>query len=200
MLKKASPDHPISELITNRWSPYAFEDRLVPKDVLCSLFEAVRWTASSYNEQPWHYVVASREDPGEFEKLLSCLVPGNQAWAKNAPLLTLSVTRLSFARNNKPNQAAIHDMGLAAGNLSLEATARGLYVHQMIGILPERVHEIYQVPDGYQAVTGMAIGYLGDPDQLPGNLRDRDLSPRTRKPLQEFVFGERWGEQAGCVG
>src|SRR5205807_6258497 len=124
---------------------------------------------------------------------LSCLVEGNQAWAKNAPVLALGCTSLQFARNNTPNAAAVHDLGLASGNLVLEATARGLAVHQMIGILPDRAREVYQIPEGVQPLTGLAIGYAGDPATLPENLRQRDAARRPRKTLAAFVFGGKWG-------
>ena len=199
MVKRASNDHPIHELLVSRWSPYAFDSRPVSKADVLSLFEAARWAASSYNEQPWSYLVATQEEPEEFAKLLSCLVEGNQVWAKAAPLLAISVASLTFKLNGKPNKAAIHDLGLAACSLTFEATARGLAVHQMIGILPERVRELYGIPDGYEAVTALAIGYVGDPARLPDKLKERDLTSRTRKGLREFVFSGRWGRASGLV-
>jgi nitroreductase len=139
--KKASPDYPIHEPLAERWSPYAFADRRVPAAEVRSLFEAARWAPSSYNEQPWRYLVATKDDPEPFQRLLSCLVEGNQIWAQAAPVLALGVVSLRFARNAQDNRAAVHDLGLAAGNLLVEATVRGLFVHQMIGIhrtRPER--------------------------------------------------------------
>jgi len=197
--KRATPDHPIHELIANRWSPYGFSDRPVAADDLRALFEAARWAASSYNEQPWSYIVATRESPEEFERLLSCLVEGNQAWAQAAPVLALGCTSLFFTKNGKPNAAAVHDLGLAAGNLCLEATARGLFVHQMIGILPERARELYRIPEGIQPMTALAIGYAADPDTVPEKFRERDLAARSRKSLAEFVFGGKWGDAANLV-
>jgi nitroreductase len=197
--KHATPDHPIHELFIKRWSPYAFADRAVADDDLRALFEAARWAASSYNEQPWRYLVATKANPAEFERLLSCLVEGNQAWARAAPVLALGCTSLYFALNNKPNAAAIHDLGLASASLTLEATARGLFVHQMIGILPDKARELYRIPEGIQPLTGLAIGYAADPDALPEKFRERDLAPRRRKPLAEFVFGGTWGSAASLV-
>jgi nitroreductase len=197
--KQANPDHPIHELIARRWSPYALAERSVSDDDLRSLFEAARWAASSYNEQPWSYIVATKANPAEFERLLSCLVEGNQAWAKAAPVLGIGCTRLDFTRNGKPNAAAIHDLGLASATLTLEATARGLSVHQMIGILPQRARELYRIPEGVQPVTGLAIGYAADANILPDGYRQRDLAPRQRKPLAEFVFGGWWGTASTIV-
>ncbi len=189
----AKTDHPIHDLIAKRWSPYCFDERSVSNKDLHAIFEAARWAPSSYNEQPWSYIVAKKENSDEFETLLSCLVEGNQDWAKSAPVLALGITKLTFARNNKPNRAALHDLGLATANLSLEATARGLSVHQMIGILPEKVKDLYEIPDGYEPLTSLAIGYEGSPDTLPEEVRKRDLVRRPRKPLNEFLFSAKWG-------
>ena len=197
--KTAFTDHPIQELLAARWSPYAFDQRPVADEDLCSLFEAARWAPSSYNEQPWSYIIAKKENPTEFERLLSCLVEGNQVWAKAAPVLGLGIVRLRFVRNDQPNRAALHDLGLAAGNLVLEATARGLYVHQMIGIVPEKAREVYAIPKHSEAWTGLAIGYLGNSSGLPDILKERDIAARQRKPLSEFVFSDKWGEPSPIV-
>jgi nitroreductase len=185
---KAVTDYPVHELIASRWSPYSFANRSVSDEDLRSIFEAARWASSSYNEQPWSFLVAKKEEADEFGRLLSCLVEANQKWAKSASVLALGISRLNSARNNEPNRAAIHDLGLAAANLVLEATARGLAVHQMIGIFPNKVRELYSVPEGYDPMTAIAMGYAGDPINLPEELRARDAARRPRKPLKEFVL------------
>jgi len=197
--KRAAPDHPIQQLLVERYSPYGFAERTVSKADLLSLFEAARWAASSYNEQPWSYILAMREDGEQFQRVLSCLLEANQAWAKAAPVLAIGCTRLNFTRNGQPNRVAIHDLGLASANLSFEATARGLAVHQMAGIVPEKVREIFQVPPDVQPETGLAIGYAADPDSEPEPLRQKDSSPRTRKPLSQFVYGDKWGTASKLV-
>jgi nitroreductase len=194
VIKHAKIEYPIQDFIAKRWSPYGFADRDVSEADLHSLFEAARWAASSFNEQPWSYIVATSAQEAAFERLLSCLVEANQAWAKAAPVLALGVATLNFKRNDKPNRVALHDLGLATGNLVAEATARGLGVHQMGGILPDRAREIYAIPEGSKAVTGIAIGYAGDPKAFPDEIRERDLAPRERKPQQDFVFGASWGK------
>jgi nitroreductase len=197
--KRASTDYPIHELLAERWSPYAFANRPIAKADLCSLFEAARWAASSYNEQPWYYLVAMQENPDQFQQLLSCLVESNQVWAKNAPVLALGVVSLKFSHNQKDNRVAAHDLGLATGNLVMEATARGIYVHQMGGILPDKARDLFGIPESFEVWTGLAIGYLGDPSILPDSLRERDLKPRQRKPLEQFVFTGTWGTSSSLV-
>jgi nitroreductase len=197
--KSAFTNHPIHKLLAERWSPYAFQDRLVSEADLCSLFEAARWAASSYNEQPWSYIVSTKENPELFQQLLSCLVDANQFWAKDAPVLALGIVSHKFTRNQEDNRAAIHDLGLATSNLVVEATARGICVHQMIGILPDKARELFEIPEGYEAWTAMAIGYQGDPMTLPDALKERDLMPRQRKPLEQFVFSGKWGNSASLL-
>jgi nitroreductase len=175
--KSAFTDHPIHELLAERWSPYAFQDRLVSEADLCSLFEAARWAASSYNEQPWSYIVSTKENPELFQQLLSCLVDANQFWAKDAPVLALGIVSHKFTRNQENNRAATHDLGLATSNLVVEATAREICVHQMIGILPDKARDLFEIPEGYEAWTAIAIGYQGDPMTLPhSRMRSRNAT------------------------
>ncbi len=189
----ASSDHPVHELIARRWSPYSFAQRPVADEDLRSLFEAARWAPSSYNEQPWSYLVATQADDENFERVLSCLVETNQLWAKRAPVLALGITRTLFKRNDKPNRAAMHDLGLASAGLVLEATARGLCVHQMIGIEPEKARRLFAIPKEHEALTGIAIGYPGEDPGLAADIRQRDAKRSGRRPISEFVFGARWG-------
>lgn len=199
MERPAPAAHPIQELLSRRWSPRAFDPRPVEPEILRSLLEAARWAPSSFNEQPWSYLLATREDPGEFDRMLGCLVEGNQAWAKEAPVLMLSVASLRFARNGKENRHAFHDVGLASENLVIQATAMGLFVHQMAGILAEKARGTFGIPEGYEAVAGIALGYPGDPLGLPERLRAAETAPRNRKPLEQFVFSGRWGEGSRIV-
>lgn len=195
-VKHAQPDHQVHDYIAQRWSPYAFADRAVAPEDVKSLFEAARWAPSSYNEQPWSYIVATRENRAEFERLHSCLTEGNQGWTEIVPVLAIGLTSLNFKLNGKPNAAAKHDLGLASATLTFEATARGLHVHQMIGIEHDKVRELYQVPEDVEPLTALAIGYAADPAALPAKFQERDTAPRSRKPLAEFVFGGKWGDAA----
>lgn len=196
MSKIAKPDHPIHEFLSARWSPYGFSSEPVAPEAIHALFEAARWAPSSYNEQPWRYIVATQAQPDEFAQLLSCLAEPNQPWAKNAPVLALGLVSHQFERNGKPNRAAIHDLGLAAANLGIEATARGLYVHHMIGIEPDKARQIYAIPENYEAYTAFAAGYLAPTHKLSEKIAKRDTTPRERKPLSEFVFAQRFGQAA----
>jgi nitroreductase len=200
MMEKLTPnDYPIHDLLRRRWSPRAFADLSVWPARFRSLLEAARWAPSSYNEQPWALIVATKDQSAEFAKVLSCLVEGNQAWAKFAPVLMLSFAHLTFDRNQQPNRHAYHDVGLAIANLTLQATADGLAVHQMAGIQVDKIRTTFAVPEDWDPVTGIAIGYLGDPTNLPEQLQQRELSERVRKPLASFVFSGDWGKVAPVI-
>jgi len=196
MQKTAVTDHAVHDLIRNRWSPRAFSDKPVEPTVLASLFEAARWAASSYNDQPWSYLVATKDDPENFTKMVGVLVEFNQNWAKNAPVLAISVARRNFAHDGTPNRNAQYDTGAATALLSVEATARGLVVHQMAGFDPEKARKTFGIPEGWDAMAAIAVGYPGNPDSLPPKLKDRELAPRTRKPIREFVMTGSWGHTA----
>lgn len=196
MSKIAKSDHPILDVLANRWSPYCFEPRAVEPEKLESCLEAARWAASSYNEQPWTFLLAARDDVAEFPRMLGCLTEANQAWAKNAGVLLLTVVATAFTRNGNPNRVAVHDIGLAAGNLCAQATALGLSVHQMAGVDLEKVRQTYGIPGTHVPVTAIAIGYAANPDTSDPQLAERDRAPRTRKPLAQIVYRGQWGTSA----
>ena len=199
MPNAARTDFPMHDLIRRRWSPRAFADRPVEPEKLRSLLEAARWAPSSFNQQPWAYLVATREEPEAFGRLLTALMEGNRAWAARAPVLMLSVAKLDFDRNGQPNRHAFHDVGLATANLVTQATAMGLAAHQMAGFDAAKARELFAIPDGWEPVAAIALGYPGEASSLPAPLRDRELAARTRKPLEEFVFSGRWGHAAPFV-
>jgi nitroreductase len=199
VLKPAPTDFPVNDHIRNRWSPRSFADTPVDPVVLSSLFEAARWAPSSNNEQPWAYLVATKEDAENFGKTLSVLVEFNAGWAKNAPVLALAVSRLTFQGDNTPNRNAFYDTGAATALLSVEATARGLVVHQMAGFDHAKAKQVFEIPVDCEPIAAIAIGYPGDPASLPQKLHDREVAPRTRKPLAEFVMSGRWGHTSSIV-
>jgi nitroreductase len=190
---------PVHDLIKERRSPLAYSERSVGREELRSLLEAARWAASSYNQQPWHFIVATKEDPREYERLLGCIVPANALWAASAPVLMLSVAKLTYDSNGAPNRHALYDVGQATANLAIQATALGLAVHQMGGFDMERARAEFQIPEGYEPVAAIAVGYSGDTESLPESLRERASAPRTRRELGKFVFTGRWGKTSPAV-
>ena len=183
-------DHDLLPALRSRWSPCAFDpERDVTEADLRAIFEAARWSMSSYNEQPWRYVVGARGRGGEtHERVLECLLDGNRAWARFAPVLALGLVVPVLARNGKPNAAARHDLGAASAMLTVEAAARGIMVHQMIGIDREKVRATFELGDELEPVTALAIGYHGPNPELEARFVERDARERTRRSLDETVI------------
>lgn len=181
----------IHELLARRWSPRAFSARPVEPAKLAQLFEAARWAPSSYNAQPWAFIVATREDAEGYNRLLSTLVDVNRQWAQQAPVLVLAVAKLDFDHVARPNRHAFYDLGQAVANLIVQATALDLQVHQMGGFDPRSARELFAIPSGYEPVAVLALGYQEAPPADP--------SARTRKPLTDFVFSGSWGRAATVV-
>lgn len=183
-------EQPIHELLQQRHSPYAFDpDRAVSEADLAALFEAARWAMSCYNAQPWRYIVGVKQrSPQVWEQVHGVLVEGNQPWAANAPVLVLGVMETKFEHNGKPNTAAAHDLGAASAFLTLEATSRGLCVHQMLGIEPDKAREVFSLQDPLEPLTALAIGYKGQPHHLPDKYAQRDQRVRERKPVADILL------------
>jgi nitroreductase len=184
----------VHELIRSRWSPRSFSSRPVSNEDLRTVLEAARWAASSYNEQPWRFFVARKSDGAAYENLLHLLVPGNQSWAKTAPVLIIMAAKRTFSHSGAPNYYALHDAGQALAHLFLQANALGLRAHGMAGFDRERARKELGIPDDYDLAAAVALGYLGPPDQLNEQQRKSEIAPRQRKPLNEIVFGARWNE------
>lgn len=199
MEKPAGAAHPIHDVIARRWSPRAFDERPVEQETLKSLFEAARWAPSSNNEQPWRFIVASKETSTDYDRLFACLVEGNRKWVFRAPVLILSVASLLFEDDGKPNRHALHDTGMAAENFVLQATALGLQAHQMAGFDTQKARETCLIPTGFDPVAMIALGYPGDPAVLPDYLREREIKPRERQPIGDFVFSIKWGQTSLLV-
>ncbi|QCR21072.1 nitroreductase family protein [Pontibacter sp. SGAir0037] len=187
----------IHHLIKNRRSTRAYSDKPVPAEAIAALFEAARWAPSAMNEQPWRFIYAAKDkDPETYHKLLDSLFEGNSVWAKDAPVLILTVASKRYALNKSDNAHAWHDVGLATGNLLAQATELELYVHLMGGFSADKVREAFYIPDDFEPVTMIAVGYLGDIEQLPPHLKAREIAVRSRKPLSELVFTGNWGESS----
>ena len=190
MENPASLDHPVHSLIERRWSPYAFSDKPVDPADLTSLLEAARWAPSSYNDQPWRFIVATRDNPEAYQRLLECLVPANREWAGKVPVLMLSVASMNFAKNGKPNRHAWHDVGLASAMLALQAADMGLAAHFMAGFDVDRARESFAIPDGFEPAAAIAVGHrLAEPNA-------EGPSPRERRPLDEFAYAGAWESAA----
>lgn len=178
-------DHAIGATFLNRWSPRAFSSQPVEEEKLMQILEAARWAASSYNEQPWRFLLA--RTPTDVAKFLDILVPQNQAWAKDAPVLLFVAAKKTFSHNGQPNATHHYDSGTASGYMTFQAEHVGLIAHGMVGFDADKARTVLNVPDDFEVMAAYAIGYHGDKSQLPSEVQEREV-PSSRRPLKESIF------------
>jgi nitroreductase len=193
-LKHGPKESEVEELILRRWSPRAFAEKAVSSGDLKKIFTAAAWAASSYNEQPWRFLVGKKGDE-TYDKIFNSLMEMNQVWAASAPVLIASFAKKTFSHNGSPNGVAPHDVGAASAYFTLQATALGLHTHGMAGYNKETLKAFFAVPSDFEPAAVWALGYLGDAETLPEGYREAEVAPRTRKGLDEFVFSE-WDKPA----
>lgn len=192
--KAATTDYPILDNLKERWSPRTFSSKPPSEFELRQLFEATRWAASSRNEQPWRFMVGWKGTEA-YDKIYDCLGEFNQSWV-DAPVLVLAAYKKTFEFNGSENFHALHDLGLALGNMSVQAQAIGIGLHHMAGIDWRKAHKKFNVPNDFHVATAIALGYYGgEVENLPENLQKGETQARTRHPQKDFVFGKDWGEQ-----
>ncbi|MEE3718981.1 nitroreductase family protein [Tumidithrix elongata RA019] len=194
MEKPAVTDFEIHDAIAQRWSPRAFDRKPVEAEKLNKLFEAARWSASCFNDQPWNFIVATQTDTIAYQQLLDCLVPANIVWAQAAPVLILAVARKAFKHNGKPNDWAEYDCGQAVATLSVQATSMGLVLHQMAGFMADKAIATFKLPENFKPMAAIALGYPGELSSLPPDLQAKETATRDRYPLSSFVFTGEWGK------
>jgi nitroreductase len=191
-------EHPILPQLTQRRSPRAYTSQPVSIETLQQLFTAASSAASCFGEQPWRFIVGSKEtSPEAFQKILGTLAEFNQGWAKNASAIAISLAKKTFSHDSNPNAWAKHDVGQAVATLAIQGVELGVQIHQMAGFSQEAARAAFEVPADYDLVSVFTIGYPGNVESLPEALQQRELAPRSRKPLGEIVFEGAWPSVQG---
>ena len=196
MHKPAITQVAIDATIAGRWSGRAYDAaKAVSHEQVIALLEAARWAPSCFGDQPWRFVVWNKaSNPEAWQQAFDCLVPGNQAWAKDAPVLLLICADTLFNHNQQPNRWAQYDTGAAAENLCLQASALGLMAHQMGGFDANMAREKFNIPAQYTLMAMISVGHPADIATLSGDALARETAARSRKSLPELFFEASWGE------
>ncbi|HUB31334.1 MAG TPA: nitroreductase family protein [Terracidiphilus sp.] len=194
-LKQAPTDEEVLPVVRTRWSPRSFSDRQVSAADLRKVFEAARWAPSSFNEQPWRFLLGVRGSDA-YQKIASALGEFNQSWALSAPVLILGAAKTRFTHNHAENIYGYFDLGAASGFITLQAAALGLHTHQMAGFDHDAARRAFQIPEEYVLGSVIALGYQGEPSALSKEqMVAQETAPRSRKSLSEIVFSA-WGKPA----
>jgi len=177
------------ELIKSRHSPRGFLKKTVSEEDLMKMFDAARWAASSYNGQPWRFIYADKEkNPELYETLLSIMVEFNQAWAKAAPVIMITMARIKYEHNEEVYKHSWHDLGLAMGNMSIMAESMGISLHIMGGFDAAKARQLLNIPDKLEPVTMVALGYGGMTGNLPLDIFKMEQVQRERKDIEDIAF------------
>ncbi len=191
MEKPAITTLDIHPVIKNRWSPRSFSDKAVSSEQLQRILEAARWAPSSFNEQPWRFIVGIKGDE-TYNKLYDSLVEFNQIWAGNAPVLVLAIGKKTSAKGEE-NSVYQYDVGQSMAYITLQAETEGLKSHQMGGFSKTKARNVFNIPEDFEPMVMSAIGYQDEPEKLKPNFASMEKQPRVRKALSELVFSERHG-------
>ena len=193
--KKAKTVVPVNDLIARRWSGRAYDaSRAVPEKHILALFEAARWSPSCFGDQPWRYIICNKyNNQVAWEQAFSCLGEGNQSWARDAPILILSIADSILSKTGKPNRWGQYDTGAATMSLCIQATELGLMVHQMGGFDKDKSTELFSIPDQFTPMAMMTIGYQLPLQKIEGEVKEREISGRERNPLSRNFFEGSWG-------
>ena len=194
--KKADTLVPINDLIASRWSGRAYDaERTVGDEQIIALLEAARWAPSCFGDQPWRYIICNKSaDLPAWERAFSCLVEGNQSWAKDAPVLILSVADGIMSRTGKPNRWAQHDTGAASMNICIQAAEFDLMVHQMGGFDADKARQLFSIPEQCTPMAMMTIGYQLPREKIPADSKEREIAPRSRNPHARHFFSGSWNK------
>lgn len=186
-MKTAPTQYPVNDLIRNRWSARSFSDKEVSKEDLLTMVEAGSWAFSASNIQPWAVLMARKGDL-DFQRILNCLMPGNIPWAKNAAAFIVGIAKTKLERDGSFHKTAEHDLGAFDATLAIQATSMGIIVHPMAGFDPEKVIAEFKLAESLKPMVVMAVGYLDIPEKLEEPFLSRELTPRSRKPVQDFIL------------
>ncbi len=189
-VKSASNDYPIHPHLKERWSPRAFDNRFIEPEKIRSLFEAARWSPSAGNIQPWYFILGLKGTE-TFENITKTLDEFNLLWAPRVPMLFITVAS-KVNSNGDYNHTALYDLGQSIAHLTFQAMEEGLYVHQMSGFYPEIAKTLFDIPENYEPVTVVAVGYMGRADTLHPRMAKGEVKPRERRKASESVFSGKF--------
>lgn len=165
----------------------AFSKKVPDDDTIQLLFRAASRAPSSFNAQPWKFIYGIKDVDTMYGYLFDLINDSNQKWVKTAPMLALGIVETVPPGRTSLNRFAWYDTGMSVGNLLAQATDMGLYVHQMGGYDHEKARKVLNLSNVHEPAAMIAIGYKGDPDQLPREIAERENKRQGRKSVSEFV-------------
>jgi nitroreductase len=182
--------------IKNRYSPRKFFDKEIEKQKIKLILESARLAPSGFNNQPWRYILVDKKSKNR-KKLESSLMLGN-GWANSAPMLIVCFTHKKFQKSLHKIPYRIYDSALSVMSLVIEAEHQGLKAHQMSGFYPEKVKKALNIPEDFDVLVVIALGYedkeLKGFQKIKNNIVNKIINSRQRKEIKEIVFVDNYRE------
>jgi nitroreductase len=169
-------------LLKGRRSVRRYKPDRVPEKLIEQLLEAGRWAPSATNRQPWAFVVV--QDQAILQQVAQHAAYYFIRWAHvaEAPLLII----LCGHRKSRIYRQYLHeDIGLAGGQIMLQAHALGLGTCWIGGLDRKAIAAILQVPDEWEIVGLLTVGFPAEEPRAS-----------TRKPLADIVHYDLFGNQS----
>jgi nitroreductase len=180
----------LSRAIAQRRSARAFDGRPLEADTLGLLLEAFRWSPSAFNRQPWRLIIATSSAA---RVAWDCsLIEDNRLWATRAPVKLIVVGNPDEQPDDFGLQRWMLDCGIALGQLLIQACEMKLTVRALSGIDEPRARVEFNIPAPYRVAAFVAAGYPGRIEDLPPSIQKKELRPRLRRPISEFLFVDQF--------
>ncbi len=176
----------VMEIIKGRRSIRKYQDKDVPEESLSRVLEAVQWSPSWANTQCWEVIVV--KDPAIKEKLQGALIknPATKAMVQ-APVVLVLCGKLKSSGYFKDQVTTkfgdwfMFDLGIATQSLCLTAYDLGLGT-VIVGLFDHnKTKEILGVPEDYEVVTMMPLGYPAKDPEAP-----------KRRKISEFTHYDKF--------
>lgn len=168
------------ELAKQRYSCRSFSDKKIEKEKLLKILEAGRLAPTAANYQPQRILVIQDEE--NLSKLGECTKFG---W--NAPVMMIICydKNISWKRKYDNNDEGTVDASIVTTHMMLEIQSLGLGTTWIGYFDPDKVKEVYNIPDNFEVIALMPVGYPSE-DSKPSKMHDE------RQPLDEIVFWEKF--------
>jgi nitroreductase len=172
----------ILDLIISRQSDRSYSDKSIEREKLARIIEAGRMAPSACNAQPWKFIIVTDSDlKNKVAKAASAKVLGMNEFVAQAPVIIVVVREKANSSSRigatiKNIDYSLIDIGIAAGNICLQARAEGIG-SCIIGWFDEKmIKKLLGIPALKRVKLIISLGYP-----------EKEHREKKRKPLKEVI-------------
>ncbi len=182
------------DIFMKRKSIRSYSDEPVEKEKIDIIMEAVRWSPSAQNKQPWEFIIVT--DPGKKQETLKHLgFNTNISFLKDAPVLVIGLA--DKRKNIRLNGIDLYliDFAIAMEHLVLAAASLGLGTCWMAWFSEKPLAKYLGIPGHLKIVAITPLGYPSDKNSLLGFISSKIVARSSnRKEIPDFVFFNKYGK------